>query len=405
VLIVNAGSSSLKLRVLDPADTVVAKADLPPPRGTVDLTAMRSAISDFGPVDAVGHRIVHGGAVYTRPVLLDGPDGKVRQRLESLTDLAPLHQPKSLAALDAVGKVLPDTPAVASFDTAFHATIPRPASTFALPAEWRARWNLRRYGFHGLSHSYVSRRAAELLTAVSQGPPEPGRPEPGRPEPGRPEPGRPEPWRPGAAPAVPRIVSCHLGAGASLCAVSDGTSVDTTMGFTPLDGLVMATRSGSVDPGLVLWLEEHAHMPPAELAETLENRSGLAGLTGTDDMREVLSRAAAGDERAALGRDVYVHRLRALIAAMTAALDGLDALVFTGGVGENSPEIRARAAAGLGFLGVRVDDARNRNLDGADDYEISGADAAVRLFVIAAREDKQIAAEVRSVLSARDAGG
>jgi acetate kinase len=359
--VVNAGSSSLKLRVLDPADAVAAKADLPAPRGAAEEAAMREAITDFGPVDAVGHRVVHGGTLFASPVLITGD---VRRRLEALTDLAPLHQPKSLAALDAVSKMLPDTPAVASFDTAFHSTLPDAASTFALPAQWRARWTLRRYGFHGLSHAYVSRRAGELLGGANG----------------------------------PRVVTCHLGAGASLAAVRDGRSVDTTMGFTPLDGLVMATRAGSVDPGLVLWLEEHAHTPPAELAATLEYRSGLVGLTGTDDMREVLSRAAAGDARAVLGRDVYLHRLRASIAAMTASLGGLDALVFTGGVGENSAEIRARAAQGLGFLGVAVSAERNDAPDPADDFEITAPGAGVRSFVIAAREDKQIAAEVRSVL-------
>jgi len=187
--------------------------------------------------------------------------------------------------------------------------------------------------------------------------------------------------------------------------VHGGRSVDTTMGFTPLDGLVMATRSGSVDPGLVLWLEEHAHTPPRELAETLEYRSGLTGLTGTGDMREVLYRAAAGDARAVLGRDVYLHRLRASVAAMAAAMGGLDVLVFTGGVGENSPEVRSRAAGGLGFLGVAVDESRN-TLDkaarGGEDWEITAARAAVRTFVIAAREDRQIAAEVRSVLRQAD---
>ena len=330
--------------------------------------AIAAAIESFGRVDAVGHRVVHGGTLYAAPVLVTGA---VRQRLESLTDLAPLHQPKSLAALDAVSAVLPGVPAVACFDTAFHATIPAAAATFALPAEWRARWTLRRYGFHGLSHAYVSSRAAQLVAG--------------------------EP-----ASGSLRVVTCHLGAGASLAAVHGGRSVDTTMGFTPLDGLVMATRSGSVDPGLVLWLEEHAHMPPRELADTLENRSGLAGLAGTGDMRQVLARAAAGDERALLGRNVYLHRLRAAIAAMAAAMDGIDVLVFTGGVGENSPEIRSRAAAGLRFLGIAVDEESNAlgKHDRGDDWEITAPGAAVRAFVIAAREDKQIAAEVRSVLAA-----
>jgi acetate kinase len=362
VLVVNAGSSSLKLRVLNRDDDVAASADLPAPRGAADSAQIKATIESFGQLDAVGHRVVHGGTLYAAPVLVTD---EVRRRLESLTDLAPLHQPKSLAALDAVQAVLPDTPAVACFDTAFHATIGAAAATFALPAEWRTRWTLRRYGFHGLSHAYASRRAGELL-------------------------GRPQP-------DGLRVVTSHLGAGASLAAVHSGRSVDTTMGFTPLDGLVMATRSGAVDPGLVLWLEEHAHMPPAELAATLEYRSGLTGLTGTGDMREVLGRAAGGDARALLGREVYLHRLRGCVAAMAAAMDGLDALVFTGGVGENSAEIRSRAAAGLGFLGVQVDDGRNAG--GADgDWEISADGAAVRTFVIAAREDKQIAGEVRSVL-------
>jgi acetate kinase len=381
VLVVNAGSSSLKLRVLGgdeaaSADDVTAAADLPAVGdGTGDgagSAAIEAAIESFGPVDAVGHRIVHGGTLYRAPVLVTP---EVRRRLESLTDLAPLHQPKSLAALDAVTRVLPDVPAVACFDTAFHATIPDAAATFALPAEWRSRWALRRFGFHGLSHSYVSRRAAELAGAGS-----------------------------GAGGGL-RVVSCHLGAGASLAAVHGGRSVDTTMGFTPLDGLVMATRSGSVDPGLVLWLEEHAHMPAGELAATLERRSGLLGLAGTSDMREVLARATAGDQRAALGRNVYLHRLRASIASMAAAMDGLDALVFTGGVGENSAEIRSRAAAGLGFLGVAIDESRNADGEAGDgeagdgEQEITAeGEAKVRTFVIAAREDKQITAEVRSIL-------
>jgi acetate kinase len=358
---VNAGSSSLKLSVLDPAGAVTASDDLPAPRGAADGSEIKSAIESLGPVDAVGHRIVHGGTLYTGPVLMDE---RVRQRLESLTDLAPLHQPKSLAALDAVQAVLPTVPAVACFDTAFHATIPAAAATFALPEEWRTRWNLRRYGFHGLSHSYASRRAPELL---------------------------------GRDAGRLRLVSCHLGAGASLAAVSGGQSVDTTMGFTPLDGLVMATRSGSVDPGLVLWLEEHAHMPPAELAATLEYRSGLYGLAGTADMREILARAAAGDARAELARETYLHRLRASIAAMAAALGGLDAIVFTGGVGENSAEIRRRAMDGLGFLGIAADQASNDS--GAGDREIGAPAAAVRALVIAAREDIEIAGQVRATLA------
>ncbi|MFH0750960.1 MAG: acetate/propionate family kinase [Chloroflexota bacterium] len=360
MLVVNAGSSSLKLRVLDASDAVVATADLPAPRGSTGAAAIAAAVAGFGQIRAVGHRIVHGGTRYSGPVLLDD---EVEANLRALTDLAPLHQPKSLAALAAVNTVLPDVPAVACFDTAFHAGMPAAATTYAIPPEWRKRWALRKYGFHGLSHAYASRRAAELL-------------------------GRPV--------EELRIVTCHLGAGASLAAIRDGRSVDTTMGFTPLDGLVMATRSGSIDPGLVLWLEEHVGMPPAELASTLEHRSGLLGLAGTADMRAILAAEAAGDEAATLGLGVYLHRLRASIAAMVAALGGLDVLVFTGGVGENAPAIRERVAADLAYLGVALDPAVNAAAAG--DTEIGARGAPVRTLVIRAREDLEIVREVRQVL-------
>ena len=362
ILVVNAGSSSLKLRVLDGSDTVVAGADLPPPRGPEDRPAVSVAVAGLGGVDAVGHRIVHGGTAFLGPVRLDE---RVIARIAGLTSLAPLHQPKALTALDAVTAAVPDLPAVASFDTAFHAHMPDAASTYALPAPWRQRWDLRRYGFHGLSHAYATRRAAELL---------------------------------GVPVTDLRLVTCHLGAGASLAAVLGGRSVDTTMGFTPLEGLVMATRSGSVDPGLVLWLADHVGMPPAELAATLEHRSGLLGLAGTADMREILAAADAGEPRARLALEVYLHRLRREIAAMTASLGGLDAIVFTGGVGERSAPIRAMTADGLAYLGIRIDPARNAAEDTAD-REIGEADAPVRALVIASREDVQIAADVRSVLA------
>jgi acetate kinase len=360
VLVVNAGSSSLKLRLLDPADHTVGSKDLPAPRGVAAAEAVRRALEGLGPVDAVGHRIVHGGTQFLGPVRITEA---VVRKLEALTDLAPLHQPKSLAALAAVSAALPGVPAVACFDTAFHAGIPAAASTYALPLEWRKRWDLRRFGFHGLSHSYVARRVTQLLDRPAAG---------------------------------VRLVSCHLGAGASLAAVQDGHSVDTTMGFTPLDGLVMATRSGTVDPGLVLWLEEHVGMPPAELAAALEYRGGLLGLAGESDMRVVLATEERGDGEAALAVAVYLHRLRAAVAAMAAAMGGLDALAFTGGVGENSAPIRERAAQGLAFLGVGVDPSLDA---GAGDREVTAAGARVRTFVIAAREDLQIAAEVRAVLS------
>jgi acetate kinase len=364
ILVVNAGSSSLKLRVLDPADAVVAEADVPPPSGADDSDAVSAAIEPFGPVDAVGHRVVHGGTRFTEPVLLD--EASIAG-IRGLTELAPLHQPKSLAGIEAVAAALPGVPSVASFDTAFHATIPPDAATYALPAAWRDRWGVRRYGFHGLSHAYASRRVAELLGREDD-------------------------------PTL-RVVTCHLGAGASLAAVLGGRSVDTTMGFTPLEGLVMATRSGTVDPGLVLWLANHEGVDPAEISEALEHRSGLLGLTGTADMRAVIDGSLAGEPAARLGLAVYLHRLRGAIAAMTASLRGLDAIAFTGGVGERSPIVRAMAADGLGFLGLSLDPVPNSRA-GTDDREIGDADAAVRAFVIPAREDVEIARDVRRVVGA-----
>ena len=361
ILVVNAGSSSLKLSVLDDADNLLASETVDAPVGRIDDAALRSAISANSPIDAVGHRIVHGGTEFTQPVLIDA---RVLRRLEALTDLAPLHQPKSLRGLDVVSRLLPGVPAVACFDTAFHAHLPPAASTYALPPQWRHRWDLRRFGFHGLSHAYASRRAAELT---------------------------------GLKLEDLRIVTCHLGAGASLAAVKGGMSVDTTMGFTPQEGLVMATRSGSVDPGLLLWLEEHVGMPPSELATTLEYRSGLLGICGSSDMRVILQAEADGDADSALAIGVYLHRLRAGIASMAAAMGGLDTLVFTGGVGENAAPIRKRCAAELGFLGVALD--RAANAGAAGDREIGADGSQVRTLVVEAREDLEIARGVRQVLA------
>lgn len=357
VLVVNAGSSSLKLRVVDERDATVAGVDLPPVH---DLApgALAAPIVGLGPCDAAGHRVVHGGREFRVPVVVDSD---VRDRLEALRALAPLHQPHSLVALDAVSAALPGVPAVACFDTAFHATLPPAAATFAVPAEWRDGLGLRRYGFHGLSHAYAARRAGEM------------------------------------APRLHRVVTCHLGAGASLAAVRDGRSVDTTMGFTPLDGLVMATRSGAFDPGAVLWLVTEAHVDPGDVAEALEQSSGLVGLAGTADMREVTERAAGGDGDATLALGVYVHRLRAAVAAMAASLGGLDALVFTGGVGENSAAVRAAAAGGLGFLGVALDP--EANVAARPDADVTARGSQVRVLVVAAREEVEIARGTRRALA------
>lgn len=360
VLVVNAGSSSLKLRLLDAGDNIEHSADLPAGPDGFDTARLAGVLRGWGRPDVVGHRIVHGGTIFTGPVRISDA---VREQLRDLTDLAPLHQPKSLAALDAVTAQMPDVDAVASFDTAFHATIPAAAATYAVPRDWQQRYAIRRYGFHGLSHAYCSQRAAQLLDRPLAG---------------------------------LRVITCHLGAGASLAAVLDGRSVDTTMGFTPLEGLVMATRSGTVDPGLVLWLEEHEHLSPHEVATALEQRSGLTALAGTGDMREVEAAADRGDPAAVLAIDVYTHRLVGGIGAMSAATGGVDVLVFTGGVGENSSTVRRRAVERLGFLGLAIDIHRNDTVH--DDGDITTAGATVRTVVITAREDLQIAREARRVL-------
>ncbi|WP_267593987.1 acetate/propionate family kinase [Carbonactinospora thermoautotrophica] len=359
VLVVNAGSSSLKLRLLGPRDEIVAAADVER-WSTGDPEPVVVFVKEHRSIDAVGHRVVHGGTEYDRPVLVTP---QIREHLARLADLAPLHQPRALAGIDVAASILPGVPAVACFDTAFHAGLPEPAATYPVPAEWRRRWAIRRYGFHGLSHEYAAGRAAQLL-------------------------GRPL--------TELRLVTCHLGAGASLAAVSGGRSVDTTMGFTPLEGLVMATRSGSIDPGLPLWLIEHAGLSPAEVTEGLERHSGLAALAGgSGDMRDVLAAADAGDPGARLAFDVYVHRLRREIAAMTASLGGLDAVVFTGGVGEHQP--RVRAAAGLAYLGLVVDDRRNAVT--GQDADLSVPGSRVRALTVVSREDVVIARQTRRLLA------
>jgi acetate kinase len=338
VLVVNAGSSSLKVDLVDGGRHVASYDGLP---------------EEVPVVDAVGHRIVHGGPDLVAPVEIDGP---VERTLRGLVELAPLHLPASLDAVDDARALLPHVPHVACFDTAFHATLPAAATTYALPRSWREQRGVRRYGFHGLSHAWASRRAAQLA--------------PGH-----------------------RVVSCHLGAGASLAAVLDGRSVDTTMGFTPLDGLVMATRSGSVDPGLLLWLQQRLGLSPAEVMTALEHESGLLGLAGTGDMRALVAR---DDPEARLALDVYLHRLAGGIAAMTVALGGLDTLVFTGGVGEGSPVVRQGAADRLRHLGVELDPTRNSAL--AAERDVSAPAAPVRTLVVAAREDLEISRAVEELL-------
>ena len=362
ILVVNAGSSSLKLSLLDDADDLVASSDLPRPQPS-EMGGVLGAFLDHNPeVGAAGHRVVHGGSSFIEPVLLDD---RADATLEALADLAPLHNPQGLAAISALRSLRPDLPQIACFDTAFHADMPAKASTYAIPRSWREQWGLRRYGFHGLSHARATRRAGELL-------------------------GRP--------PEQLRLVTAHLGAGASLAAVAFGRSVDTTMGFTPLEGLVMATRSGSVDPGLILWVQQHGGLSVDEVQEALEHESGLQGLSeGSGDLRRVMAAMDAGEPAARLAYEVYVYRIQTNVAAMCAAMGGIDGLVFTGGAGEASPRLRADTCAGLAFLQIRVDDPSNDS--GVGDRQIASGGIAPAVLVVHAREDLEIARHVRMMLS------
>jgi len=340
ILVVNAGSTSLKLSVVGEdwrAEPVPSLDALP------------------AGVEAVGHRVVHGGARFREPVPIDD---EVERGLATLTELAPLHNAPALAAIDKARRVLPDVPHVAVFDTAFHATLPEEAATYALPRRFREQWGIRRYGFHGLSVQWAAEQAR-----------------------------------------APRLVVCHLGGGCSVTAVRDGRSVDTTMGFTPLDGVPMATRSGSVDPGALLYLLRTGALTVEELDQALEHESGLIGLSEISGQVEELERSGEPTSRLAL--DVYTHRIAGAVAAMAASLDGLDALVFTAGVGEHSAGVRERVCTRLGFLGVRLDARLNSTAN--PDAEIAAAGSQVRVIVLRAREELVVARAVRSLLGLRSA--
>ena len=305
-------------------------------------------------VEAVGHRVVHGGDRFRAPVLIDET---VLADLDPITQLAPLHNPPSLRAIEAARHALPDRPHVAVFDTAFHATLPEEAATYPLPARWRRELGLHRFGFQGLSTQWAAERVR-----------------------------------------VPRLVVCHLGGGSSVTAVRDGRSVDTTMGFTPLEGLPMATRSGSVDPGLLLYILRHGHTDLDELEHALQHESGLLALSErSPHVHELEAAESAGDERSRLALAIYARRIAQAVAAAAVALDGLDAIVFTAGAGERSALLRARVCAQLNFLGVELDEAANQTTSGTG--EIAAAASSVRVVVIVSREDVVIARAVRETLA------
>jgi acetate kinase len=368
ILTVNAGSGSLHVDCFAWAgDQPIASHDVDWQGAGHDTQAYTDAVAqvleriDCARIAAVGHRVVHGGTHYQRGVRIDQD---VKRVIREFAPLAPQHNPVALAVIEAIEQALPSVPQVAAFDTAFHHTLPPRAYLYGVPFEWYERWGVRRFGFHGLSHAYCAERAAALLDRPLE---------------------------------QTKIITCHLGSGCSLCAVDGGRSVATTMGFTPLDGVVMGSRSGAVDPGLVLHLIETGRFDASALRAALSHDSGLKGLSGISaDMRAVSAASAAGDTHAALAIDVYTTRIREAIGALSVALGGLDALTFADGVGENCPEIRAAICTGLAWLGITLDPAANERVQ--PDCDIAAADARVRVLVIRTREASMVAREVRRLV-------
>ncbi|MBV9625766.1 MAG: acetate kinase [Acidobacteria bacterium] len=312
-----------------------------------------AVVASPGEIRAVGHRIVHGGPNLSEPVIITAD---VKRTIREVFDIAPLHNRAGLEGIELAEKLIPQACQAAVFDTGFHRTLPLESLVYPGPYEWYQH-GIRRYGFHGISHAYSARRAAELV---------------------------------GRKPSALKIVTCHLGNGCSLAAVDAGRSVDTTMGFTPLEGLMMGTRAGSIDPGILSHLVRTGSARETELDDILNHRSGLLGISGvSSDMRDVERAAAEGNERAKLAFAIFVHRLQGGIASMAASLGGLDALVFTAGIGENSASVRRSACRGLAFLGVQVDEEKNSSAH--PDADISSPDSPVRILVIRAQEDWAIA--------------
>ena len=367
ILVLNSGSSSVKFRVVDlaaPACSAAARGSVErigEPGGVPDHTAALAQILgglDTAGITAIGHRIVHGGATFTAAAIVDDAMLAV---LRKLTPLAPLHNPGGITGIEAARAALPGVPHVAVFDTAFHASLPAAARTYALDRDLAARHGIRRYGFHGTSCDIVSRRAADLL-------------------------GRPL--------AELNMIVLHLGNGASATAIEGGRSVETSMGLTPLEGLVMGTRSGDIDPAVLSYLHRAAGLDPAAAEEQLQRHGGLKGLAGANDMRTVLDRRAAGDPDASLAFDVYCHRIRKYVGAYHAVLGRLDAIVFTAGVGEHAAPVRAAALDGLQDWGIVVDPDRNA----AHAPVISPEGSRVAVCVVPTDEELAIAEQVQATV-------
>jgi acetate kinase len=360
ILVVNCGSATIKYRLFD--------GEFTKDGGLIETTQYEDALRDLlrrldlDGLAGVGHRVVHGGTRFAAPTVID--DGVVAA-ITDLVPLAPLHNPANLAGIAATRAALPAVPQVAVFDTAFHRTLPEAASTYAIDAEVAGRLGIHRYGFHGTSHAYVSRRTASLL---------------------------------GRAPEEVNVITLHLGNGASACAVAGGRSVATSMGMSPLEGLVMGSRSGDLDPAVVFHLNRVGGMALDDIDKLLNKRSGLLGLCGDGDMRAVLSRRAAGEPAAALAFDVYCHRIREYVGAYYAVLGRVDAVTFSAGVGEHAAAVRAAALAGLERLGIAVDPARN-DRSGPAERVISPDGAEVMVCVVPTDEELEIANQTRAVLT------
>jgi acetate kinase len=361
ILVLNAGSSSLKFNLFEiTPETIQANSEQVLAKGEAERVAgMSDALQsvfrqiDIASVEAVGHRIVHGGDRFHESVIIDH---EVEKEIDDLSVLAPLHNPHNLEAYRAARAHLPNVPQVAVFDTAFHHTLPPRAYVYGLPYEYLTEKKIRRYGFHGISHRYVSWRFAQLH---------------------------------GKKRGDYRMITCHLGNGCSVCAIDRGKSIDTSMGFTPLEGLIMGTRSGDVDSGAVLHLITHEREDPSQLLLVLNGASGLKGISGiSNDMRDLLREEAAGSERAALAVDAFCYRVRKYIGMYLAAMNGADALIFTGGIGENAAVVRARICEGLGNLGIALDPALNENAS-REPREIGGS--KIPVWVVPTDEELLIA--------------
>jgi acetate kinase len=370
IFVVNSGSSSIKYQLVDVesgealVNGLIQRIGEPGGDAKDHVAGMKIALAALGTghdIAAVGHRVVHGGTVFTEATLVTP---KVEKQIEALSPLAPLHNPANLTGIRAAGKALPGVPQVAVFDTAFHKTLKPEAYTYAIDAKLSAKHGIRRYGFHGTSFKYVSARTAEFL-------------------------GKPL--------ADTKLIILHLGNGASACAIDGGVSIDTSMGMTPLEGLVMGTRSGDLDPAILSYLHHQAGLGFNQLDDLLNNQSGLVGLTGSGDMRDVQTKASAGDDGAEAALAVYRHRIRHYVGAYLAELGRLDALVFTAGVGENSAPLRGQSLVGLEGLGISVDPARNA-AKATDARYISPDGSPVAVLVIPTNEELEIARQSLEVI-------